>query len=303
MCSMKISNEMLSCGKAKEMDMVDYLSALGFKPERISQHNYWYLSPFRDEKTASFKVNRKMNRWYDFSEGNGGNLVDFGMRYHNCSVSELLQKLSSPFSFGQQIPLQKQTASLGDESKIKIIKEDSIRSVALVRYLNKRRIPFPIAQKFCKEISYELHGKNYYAIGFKNNSGGFELRNEYFKGSSSPKDITLIDNGAKEMAVFEGFFNFLSYQAIDQKTEGQKSNFLILNSVSFFERAKPLMMGQNSVRLFLDRDMTGQNCTQKALALGSQFKDESSLYQTHKDLNDWMMHIGQSQKQGLRQKP
>ena len=103
--------------------------------------------------------------------------------------------------------------------------------------MNKRRIRVSINQKFCKEISYELQGKNCYAIGFKNDAGGYELRNEYFKGSSSPKDITLIDNGAKQMAVFEGFFNFLSYQSLHQKSEQPHSDFLILNSVSFLEKA------------------------------------------------------------------
>jgi hypothetical protein len=74
---MKISNEMLSCTKAKEMDILDYLFALGHNPERVSQQNYWYISPFLDENKASCKVNRKMNRWHDFSEGKGCNLIDF----------------------------------------------------------------------------------------------------------------------------------------------------------------------------------------------------------------------------------
>ena len=104
----------------------------------------------------------------------------------------------------------------------------------LIRYLHKRRIPVNIATKFCKEIDYELYGKQYYAIGFKNNAGGYELRNEKFKASSSPKDITLIKNDAEKLTVFEGFFNFLSYQAIHQKQEQPNTNFLILNSALLF---------------------------------------------------------------------
>jgi hypothetical protein len=217
-------------------------------------------------------------------------------------VSEFLQKLSSPFSLGQQIPLQKQTISPDDESRMRIINEDAICSVGLIHYLNKRRIPISIAQEFCKEISYELHGKNYFSIGFKNDAVGYELLSEYFKGSSSPKDITLTDNGAKQTAVFEGFFNFLSYQALHQKSEQPHWDFLILNLVSFLEKTKLVMMEEEGVHLFLDRDTTGQNCTRKILALGNHFKDESHLYQSRKDLNGWMMHIGQSQKLGLRHK-
>src|SRR4051812_34585069 len=81
--------------EAREMDLVDYLSTLGHEPEKISGRNYWYRSPFREEKDPSFKVNRHLNRWYDFAEGKGGNLVDFGIVYHKCTITDFLQKISS----------------------------------------------------------------------------------------------------------------------------------------------------------------------------------------------------------------
>jgi len=82
--------------EAKEMDMVDYLSKLGHEPTDIKGPEYWYHSPFHQEKTPSFSINRKDNVWYDFSEGKGGNLVDFGILYHGCSVSEFLKKYPAP---------------------------------------------------------------------------------------------------------------------------------------------------------------------------------------------------------------
>jgi hypothetical protein len=112
-----------------------------------------------------------------------------------------------------------------------------------------------------------LYGKNYHAIGFKNNAGGYELRNEKFKASSSPKDVTLIENRSDKLTVFEGFFNFLSYLAIHQKQEQPQTKFLVLNSTSFFEKSLPLMQSHKSVHLYLDCDTTGQKCIQKALAI------------------------------------
>lgn len=298
---MKFRNNLPSVEEVKNTDMVDYLSSLGFKPTKVTGNNYWYLSPFRDEKTPSFKVNRSMNRWYDFGDGKGGNLIDFGILYHHCSVKNLLTKFNKPFSFQ---PQNVQANKEDDEAKkIKVLKEREISSFVLIRYLHKRRIPVDIAKKFCKEVDYELYGKNYYAIGFKNDAGGYELRNEKFKASSSPKDITLIQNEAEKLSVFEGFFNFLSYQAIHQKQEQPNTNFLILNSTSFFEKSLPLMQSHKSVHLYLDCDTTGQKCIQKALAIDKQkFIDERGLYKNYKDLNDWMIHIGQSQKQSLQLK-
>jgi hypothetical protein len=44
----------LSIQKAKAMDMVDYLSRLGYKPAKVRNNDYWYISPLRDEKNAFF---------------------------------------------------------------------------------------------------------------------------------------------------------------------------------------------------------------------------------------------------------
>ena len=169
-------------------------------------------------------------------------------------------------------------------------------------YLLKRRIPVENSDEILQRNYYELYGKNHFAIGFKNDAGGYELRNEKFTASSSPKDITL-KNDAEKLTVFEGFFSFLSYQAIHQKQEQPNTNFLTLNSTSFFQKSLALMQSYKSVHPYLDCDTTGQNCIQKALEIDKQkFIDEKHLYKNYKDLNDWMMHIGQSQKHSLQLK-
>lgn len=287
----------MKISEAKEMDMVEYLSTLGHQAVRISGKNYWYLSPLRSERTASFKIDRTLNRWYDFGEGKGGNLVDFGIRFHGCSVKDFLQKLS-----GERITVSTEQTQQNTERKLTILSTQQISSPELIKYLESRRILKEVANNYCQEIRYQVGDKIFYALGFQNNAGGYELRSPYFKGSSSPKDTTYIDHGTGELAVFEGFFSFLSYQSMYHGQEQRLTDFLILNSVSFFEKSVPRMLQQQSVRLYLDRDTTGQNCTQRALSLGKQFTDESWLYKGYKDLNEWIMHPGQSQKQQLKPK-
>jgi len=114
---------------------------------------------------------------------------------------------------------ERKSPSINTENKINILREMSISSLMLLSYLQKRRIPIDIAECYCLEVIYECNGKKYFAIGFKNNSGGYELRNRYFKGSSSPKDITTLNNAAAGPTVFEGFINFLSFVAPD-RTDG-----------------------------------------------------------------------------------
>ena len=61
------------------------------------------------------------------------------------------------------------------------------------------------------------------------------------------------------------------------------------------------MEEHNRVRLFLDRDKTGQNCSQSLVITSNKYSDESKLYEGYNDLNDWVLGIGRSQKKGLQQ--
>lgn len=299
---MDFSEKRLSIREAKEIDLVHYLSTLGYEPEKIRNNDYWYHSPLRNEKTPSFKVNRELNRWYDHGIGKGGNLVDFAILYHGCTIGELLQNLNDCLLLHQPISRPIFVKHTPD-SHLNILSDFKLSSVALIRYLQQRRIPVQIADHYCREVRYELNGKSYYAIGFGNDSGGFELRNPHFKGSSSPKDITTIINHADEAAVFEGFMDFLSFMVVHQNEPEKRFDFLVLNSVSFFEKARPFMENHQAVRLYLDRDTTGQNCSRYALSLNHKYKDESTLYQNHKDFNDWLMNFGRGQRKYRGQRP
>ena len=84
----------MNCAEANQIDMVDYLFSLGYQPQKIRNENHWYLSPLRDEKEPSFKVNKGKNVWYDHGLGKGGKLVDFAMEFHRYSLTEALEKLS-----------------------------------------------------------------------------------------------------------------------------------------------------------------------------------------------------------------
>ena len=58
----------------KRFPIEDFLARLGHHPVQRSANAVWYRSPYREEKTPSFKVNPEKNLWYDFGEGKGGNI-------------------------------------------------------------------------------------------------------------------------------------------------------------------------------------------------------------------------------------
>ncbi len=100
---MGFRKQRLSVNEAKGIDMVLYLSGLGYQPVKIRNSNYWHCSPFKNEKTPLFKINRKLNCWYDHGTGNGGIIIYFGLQFYGCSISEFLQKLHDCFSFHQRV--------------------------------------------------------------------------------------------------------------------------------------------------------------------------------------------------------
>ena len=303
----------LRCWEANQGDLVVYLEKLGYKPRKVRGSEYWYLSPLREEKTASFKVDRAKNVWYDHGIGKGGRLVDFGKLYFQCTVRELLTRLNSERDFSFHPPLQSPAGEKKEDAnlpgKIKILEDREINDLGLKQYLESRKIPLEIALQYCREVSFELHGKKRLAIGFQNPGGGYELRNPYFKGSSSPKEPRLISqNRSRELIVFEGVFSFLSYLAIKYIRERnivplskEQADKLVLNSLSFFEKSKELMEKYETIHLCLDRDKRGRECTDKALKWSSKYQDQSKFYEKHKDLNEYLvnsLHHGLKQNRG-----
>ena len=129
----------------------------------------------------------------------------------SCHWPKHLLSVSLPLSRRLTFP------GLGHQQEkniITVLAQFELGSTALTSYLHKRGIPVEIAQKYCREIRYQIGEKIYYGIGFQNDFDGWEIRNPYFKGSTSPKDTTTIQNGCKQVCVFEGFIDFLTYLAI-----------------------------------------------------------------------------------------
>lgn len=141
-----------------------------------------YKSPLREEAEASFKVNTERNQWYDFALGKGGNIIVLAQELY-CSdcISYILQKIEEQtphirpvsFSFG------KQSFSEPSFQQLEIV---PLSSPALLSYLQERGINTELAKRECREAHFTNNGKRYFAIAFPNVSGGYEIRNRYFKG-------------------------------------------------------------------------------------------------------------------------
>ena len=276
----------LDCEKARNIDIVSTLAKSGHFPVRETEKEAWFLSPFRTETQASFKVSLKENYWIDFGTFEGGSTIDLVMKMENCSVKEALERLSGNighFSFHRR---PNPTKTEHSANPIEVIEEKEIKHRALQTYLRSRKISITTAIKLCKEIHYQIGGRKYFAIGLQNRSGGWELRNRYWKGSTSPKDVSMIRNQSKKLAITEGMFDMLTLMELMPEI-GNSHDLLILNTTAFVKRMISEIGEYESVELFLDRDKTGLGMTELLLERCPKSRDLSFLYEGFKDINEW----------------
>ncbi len=270
----------MNCNEAKKIDIISFLAKNGINPDYNQGVNYWYKSPLRDENNPSFKVNSYKNLWFDFGIGDGGDIIKLTSLLFKTDSSAALKILSANHYSSHQKDLN------NVDSKVLITNVKEISNIQLINYLESRKLNLKLAKEYCKEVSFILNDKNFYALGFQNDSKGYELRCKYFKGSSSPKDVTLIKNNADKLLLFEGFIDFLSWFSCKQFFTGNH-DYLILNTLSFLNKSKALIKEYNEVLLFLDNDEAGNKATAELIGAGlSTCIDMSKGYSEFKDLND-----------------
>ena len=250
----------MNCKQFNTISLEEVLQILGHLPTKQSEKEAWFLSPFAPENHASFKINKNLNYWYLFSEGIGGNNVNFMKKYLNASVKEVLEWAENQnfSSFqNQNFPNQK-FENLAKNYEIFEVKE--IQHPALLEYLKMRKVENQ--KHLIQEIHYQMNNKNYFGIGFKNDSDGYEIRNAYSKICLGKKDITRINNHSKSIRIFEGFFDFLSFKNVENYLEKEPSNYLILNSLSMLNKIKSAIGNYENIELYFDNDEAGNRAVE-----------------------------------------
>ena len=282
----------MNCKQFNTIPLEEVLQILGHLPTKQTEKEAWFLNPFANENHASFKLDKRNNIWFLHSEGIGGNNTDFMIKYLNASVKEVLEwaEKQNFSSFQPQNSIQKQN-SLKQNYQITEIKE--FQNENLKDYLHQRGLSTKV-YPLVKEIHFKMNGKNLYAIGFENLSGGWELRNSFYKGSLLMKDISILNfnnesqnqnKTGKRIAVFEGFIDALSFVEMKPFYNGY---LLVMNSISLLNRTKEYLKNYSEIHLFLDNDNTGEICKNEILKSFPEAKDHSEIYALHKDLNDYL---------------
>ena len=301
----------MNTNEAKQIRIEEYLHTLGYNPVRRQGDSLWYKSPFRDEQEPSFKVNMERNLWYDFGAGRGGNIIALARElYASDSLPYLLERIAEQapsvrpvsFSFGGQ-PLSKPS--------FQQLEAVPLSSPALLSYLRQRGINTELARRECCEVRYQTDGKLYFAVGFPNRSGGYEIRNKFFKGCIAPKDITHIrQEQTKETCyLFEGFMDYLSFLTLrlercPERPELDGQDYIVLNSTASLSKAIRPLGDYEHIHCFLDNDKAGMEAVQELREeYGMRIRDASHIYGGYNDLNDYLCGKRSEQAERWQEKP
>lgn len=309
--------------QAKQIHLPQLLERLGYTPTSIKKdgQEYWYSSPFRSEKDASFHTSYLGGKWIwkDFGDI-GGTVIDFIMRYEQLNtVKEALEYLGGMYSHsqtkkaigeqnrrkikkeGRSFSFQQQTPNQKNAKELTFLHAKNIEHLAIIKYLQKRKIPIALAKSYLCEVHYQntKTSKKFFAFGMKNRSNGYEIRSasdDYvFKSALIQRDITLIKGRAKNKEViniFEGMLDFLSLLEMFQ-TNNLNGDSLIMHSLSSFQAAIQAIKNHQykKVNLFLDNNKAGQEHAQKFIEhFGNSCESQSYRFAPHEDLNDALVH-------------
>ena len=295
--------------RIKRYPIVEYLERKGIKSVRRTPSYALYRSPFREDTHPSFKVDTEKNLWIDYAEGKGGSIIDLCMRLEGCTLSEAIRILgrnapdcTACSSQKADIAMKRSSIPMASASGVRrLIEISDTLPPHLLKYLEEDRcINLEKAMPFLRCISYEVRGQHYQAIGFANQSGGYELRdNGTFKGTIAPKDITpIFSDRAEPVCIFEGFIDFLSFLSMKEEVI---NHCLVMNSVSNVARSIRYLNDRqvSSIRTFLDNDEAGRRATEDFMEAGFKVDDMSVHYRNFKDLNEYHIHRMREQQKSL----
>lgn len=292
-----LSNSEKSREIKEQVSLMDFLARLRFHPKKTHGNEAMYISMFRDSNTnPSFSVNEKLGAWYDHGMGKGGDIFDFAMLYwKGINFQTAVERVLGVCNLA--VPQELVSKKVNPRPRLKV----SVRlpnyqiqeikpfgsSEVINTYLRSRGV-FEVASTQLAEVHYYVEDekklrKQFFAAGWKNDLGGWEVRNKHFKGCLGKKAITLIPGDSKKLVVFEGYFNYLSWLS---HNVGHDRTVLVLNSLALLNSGVEKAKSFSEIDLYLDRDTSGYAALKTWMKALPYSTDRSTIYQGFNDYND-----------------
>lgn len=286
-----------------EFDLRDYFMYLVSRGELFFTRRYtkWFYFENQNQKFAVCKES-----WHDFKNVTeaGGKAIKAVMLFEKLNWLEAVHFikdfLGKNYSFSEIETLKIEADKSHDYEFFEITKIIKPNHEKLIGYFEKRGISKQTLIDYARQIHFvrQVKGemKHSFGIGFKNQSGGYEIKNEYMPTKLGAGDFSQVGNlQSTKIFVAEGMTDIFSMIEILKK-KGRNPNefrFVSLNSMNNTDSFLKYFKSQSlEFLLCLDGDMAGEKATQKMLAeLGDKAQDIRTRFGIKeggiKDLNDY----------------
>lgn len=293
----------LNVNEIKEkVSLLGLLKNLGFSPQKVSGGEHFFLSMLREEYTASLCVNEELGVWFDHGGAGvsgirSGSVIDFGMAYwYPSSFPEVLSKIVeyAEVSLEKSEEIAKVNLRRRNPVRVPSYSIESINELgnnhAITSYLRQRGVD-KVANGHIFELDYYVvddknRRKNFFAAGWPNENGGWEVRNRYFKGCLGHKGMSFLQGSIERISIFEGYLDFLSWKV---EHPDDPASILVLNSLSFLMAAKSRAKAFGVSELYFDHDKAGASAAKEFLSEVKGSIDCSSNYAHFKDYNEYLV--------------
>ncbi len=141
----------------RQIPLVDFLNHLGYQPTGRDSKGLWFYSPYRNERKPSFHVNPRKNLWFDFGAGRWRHLQSCG----ELTGETDFHQTGGVHRQKMQLPVEKpyKPVPFVEQPTFENVEISRLESPILLNYLADRGIPRDIAQRYCVQVDYTLHGK------------------------------------------------------------------------------------------------------------------------------------------------
>lgn len=273
----------MNIAQAKKISIRKVLESFSLFPSKENSKTAFYFAFNRKEKTPSLSVNFVNQTAFDFGTGKKYDQISIVQEIKTCSASAALEYLSQ-FDINE---ISKSIDIKSNETTYKVLKVQELKHPALLDYLKSRKL-LEFKDELT-EIYYQLaNGKQYFGIAFKNDSGGYEVRNKYAKLCIGAKDHTSVIFNYKSVNIFEGWLDYYSFLKFNHSLNFDEADNIILNSTSLVYRLKNALTKYHSVHCFADNDEAGNLVLKELKNYHLNVIDERLLYKGFKDLNEFL---------------
>jgi hypothetical protein len=279
----------------EQVSITGLLAKLGFQPSHNSGQETVYRSILRqDGKKPSFCVNDTLGVWYDKNTGKGGNVIDFGLAFWpGLQTREVCGKLCEVMQ--QTVPTVPEAKQPGKRRRqnvklpyYRIDKVCELGQTPSIRQFLERRGIWREAQGILQEVHYHRVDNHqeptlYTAAGHRNESGGWQVRNKYFKGCLGNKGLTLLPGDDRRLCVFKNIFDYFSWK---NDHPGVNDSALMVNSYNLLPAAIRVAMRYPTLAVYFDHSPEGHTSLRQFITELPYATDGTPAFKGHHDYNE-----------------